>query len=231
MKILVIEDEKNLRETIKDFLKEEKYVVESACDYNSAMEKISIYEYDCILLDIMLPGGSGLSLLGELKKQHKNGAVIIMSAKDSIEDKVTGLDLGADDYLAKPFHLAELNARIKSVLRRRQTGVDSGITLENIRFEPEARKAFIDDQELALNRKEFDILYYFITNPDRLIYKTTLAESVWGDNIDQSDSLDFIYSQVKNLRRKLKQAGAIPVIRSVYGFGYKLSTLDDGTSD
>lgn len=230
MKILVIEDERSLRDTLTDFLKAEKYTVESAADYHSALEKLAVYEYDCVLLDIMLPGGSGLSLLRELKKRHKKECVLIMSAKDSLDDKVNGLDLGADDYLAKPFHLAELNARIKSVMRRRQSEGDTAITLENIRFEPETRKVFVDGKELVLNRKEFDILYYFVTNPDRLIYKTTLAESVWGDHIDQSDSLDFIYSQVKNLRRKLKQAGAVPVIKAVYGFGYKLSTIDNETA-
>ncbi|MDR2010784.1 MAG: response regulator transcription factor [Bacteroidales bacterium] len=227
MKILVIEDEKNLRETIVDFLTGEKYVVESVFDYNSALEKVCVYDYDCILLDIMLPDGNGLSILQELKKMHKKDSVIIISAKDSIDDKVLGLDLGADDYLAKPFHLAELNARIKSIIRRKQSDGDTSITLENINFDQDKRKVFVYDKELVLNRKEFDILYYFITNPNRVIYKTTLAESVWGDNIDQSDNLDFIYSQVKNLRRKLKEAGAIPTIKAVYGFGYKLCTNND----
>jgi DNA-binding response OmpR family regulator len=227
MKILVIEDEKNLRETISEFLTAEKHLVETAGDCNAAMEKVAVYDYDCILLDIMLPDGSGLSVLKELKNLHKKDSVIIISAKDAIDDKVLGLDLGADDYLAKPFHLAELNARIKSIVRRRQADGDTSITVENIRFKPDERKVFVDEKELVLNRKEFDILYYFVTNPDRLIYKTTLAESVWGDNIDQADNLDFIYSQVKNLRRKLKQAGAIAHIKTVYGFGYKLSVDGD----
>jgi DNA-binding response OmpR family regulator len=227
MKILVIEDEKSLRETIVSFLTSEKHVVEFSADYDSALEKIGLYDYDCILLDIMLPGGNGLSILQELKNMHKKESVIIISAKDSIDDKVLGLNLGADDYLAKPFHLAELNARIKSILRRKQSDGDAGIVLENICFDPDKRKVHINNKELTLNRKEFDILYYFITNPNRLIYKTALAEYVWGDNIDQADNLDFIYSQVKNLRRKMKQAGAIPVIKAVYGFGYMLSTTND----
>lgn len=227
MKILIVEDEKHLRDTLTDFLTSEKYIVECAADYHSAVDKIYAYDYDCILLDIMLPGGSGLSILEELKKMYKKESVLIISAKDSIEDKVSGLELGADDYLAKPFHLAELNARIKSIVRRKQADGDTDIRLENLSLNPDKRTVSVDNEELLLNRKEFDLLYYFVTNPDRLIYKTALAESVWGDNIDQADNLDFIYSQVKNLRKKLKQAGAVPVVKAVYGFGYKLSTKEE----
>ncbi len=221
MKILVVEDEQSLREMIIDSLSREHFVVEYAPDYSTAMEKINDYDYDCILLDIMLPG-SGLSLLEELKKMRKKESVIIISAKDSLEDKVAGLDLGADDYLAKPFHLAELNARVKSLLRRRQANGDMSIVLDNLVLYPDKRTAFVDDVELLLNRKEFDLLYYFASNPNRLMNKTSLAESVWGDNIDQADSLDFIYSQVKNLRKKMKSVGATAEIKAVYGFGYKL---------
>ena len=154
---------------------------------------------------------------------RKQESVIIISAKDSIEDKVEGLDLGADDYLAKPFHLAELNARVKSLLRRKKAGGDTSIVLGNLTLTPDTRKVAVDGTELSLNRKEFDLLYYFMSNPNRLINRTALAESVWGDNIDQADSLDFIYSQVKNLRKKMKTAGAQAEIKAVYGFGYKLS--------
>ena len=147
-----------------------------------------------------------------------------MSAKDSIEDKVTGLDLGADDYLAKPFHLAELNARVKSVIRRKQNQGDLSIEIGNLTVYPDHHTVQVEGKELALNRKEFNLLYYFVSNPNRLINKTTLAEAVWGDSIDQADSLDFIYSQVKNLRKKLKTAGAIPEVKAIYGFGYKLVT-------
>ena len=227
MKILIVEDEQDLRETIRASLLKEKFVVETAADYYSALDKINDYDYDCVLLDIMLPGGNGLSILEELKKLRKRESVIIVSAKDSIEDKVTGLDLGADDYLAKPFHLAELHARVKSVIRRKQNDGDIRIDIGNLTVYPDNHTVFIDNNELKLNRKEFDLLYYFVANPDRLINKTTLAESVWGDNIDQADSLDFIYSQVKNLRKKMKQAGAIPEIKAVYGFGYKLVTIPE----
>ena len=208
-------------------LEKERFVVETAADYSTALQKINDYDYDCILLDIMLPGGSGLSILEELKKLKKRESVIIVSAKDSIEDKVTGLDLGADDYLAKPFHLAELHARVKSVIRRHQTDGNTKIEIENLTVCPDNHTVFINGEELKLNRKEFDLLYYFATNPNRLINKTTLAEAVWGDNIDQADSLDFIYSQVKNLRKKMKTAEATPEIKAVYGFGYKLITTPE----
>lgn len=222
MKILIIEDEDDLRKMIKESLQRELFVVECAADYNAAMEKINDYDYDCILLDIMLPGGSGLSVLARLKQMRKQESVIIISAKDSIEDKVEGLNLGADDYLAKPFHLSELNARIKSLLRRRKANGDTSIVLGNLYVYPDERTVKVGSEILKLNRKEFDLLYYFVSNPNRLINKTILAESVWGDSIDQVDSLDFIYSQVKNLRKKLKTAEAEAEIKAVYGFGYKL---------
>lgn len=222
---MIIEDEQDLRETIKASLLKEKFVVETAADYWSALDKINDYDYDCILLDIMLPGGNGLDLLRELKRLRRSDSVLIVSAKDSLDDKVDGLDLGADDYLTKPFHLAELNARVKSLIRRRKAQGDISIRLGNLELNPDKRSVAIDSNGLQLNRKEFDLLYYFVVNPNRVITKTTLAESVWGDNIDQADSLDFIYSQVKNLRRKLKQAGATVELKAVYGFGYKLTEL------
>ena len=223
MKILIVEDEPDLRETIRISLLKEHFVVETAADYFSALDKVNDYDYDCILLDIMLPGGSGLDLLRELKRLRRSDSVLIISAKDSLDDKVEGLELGADDYLTKPFHLAELNARVKSVIRRRQAKGDVSITVWNLLLYPDKRQVEVGGVPLQLNRKEFDLLYYFIVNPNRVINKMSLAESVWGDNIDQADSLDFIYSQVKNLRRKLKQADATVELKAVYGFGYKLS--------
>ena len=225
MKILIVEDEPDLRETIRISLVKEHFVVETAADYFSALDKVNDYDYDCILLDIMLPGGSGLDLLRELTRLHRSDSVLIISAKDSLDDKVEGLELGADDYLTKPFHLAELNARVKSVIRRRQAKGDVSITMGNLLLYPDKRQVEVGGVPLQLNRKEFDLLYYFIVNPDRVINKMSLAESVWGDNIDQVDSLDFIYSQVKNLRRKLKQAEATVELKAVYGFGYKLSEV------
>ncbi len=226
MKILVVEDEDSLRETIIRSLEKERYTVESAATFNEAGMKLNDYDYDCVVLDIMLPGGSGLTLLEELKKRRKRDSVIIISAKDSIEDKVAGLDLGADDYLTKPFHLAELNARVKSVIRRKQQDGELSLRVGNITLYPDRHAVYIEQEELTLNRKEFDLLYYFVANPDRLISKASLAESVWGDYIDQADSFDFIYSQVKNLRKKLKNAGATAEIKAVYGFGYKMTPND-----
>ena len=194
-----------------------------AADFNSALCKIEDYDYDCVLLDIMLPDGNGLNLLERLKAMHKRENVIIISAKDSLEDKVLGLELGADDYLPKPFHLAELNARIKSVIRRQHHDGEVDIRLGNIRILPDKYQVLIDEKEVELNRKEYDILLYFINRPGRLVNKNTLAESVWGDHIDQVDNFDFIYAQIKNLRKKLKDAGATAEIKAVYGFGYKMT--------
>ena len=223
MKILIIEDEPSLRELIQRSLEKERYVVEAAADFQSGLRKIEDYDYDCVLLDIMLPDGNGLNLLEQLKKMRKRENVIIISAKASLDDKVLGLELGADDYLPKPFHLAELNARIKSVIRRQRRDGEMDIRLANIRIVPDTFQVFVDDKEVELNRKEYDILLYFANRPGRLVNKNTLAESVWGDHIDQVDNFDFIYAQIKNLRKKLKDAGALAELKAVYGFGYKMT--------
>lgn len=222
MKILVIEDEPAMRKSMAESLQLEQYVVETAEDYLSAQQKLDIYEYDCILLDIGLPGGNGLLILEELKKQNKKEGVIIVSAKNSLEDKVEGLDLGADDYLAKPFHLAELHARVKSVLRRKRLDGSHYITCNNLKIDADQRMVWINEKELSLNRKEFDVLLYLVINRNRLVNKSALAEHVWGDYIDETNSFDFIYSQIKNLRKKLKDNETEADIQAVYGVGYKL---------
>ena len=211
-----------MRESMVSSLQQEKYVVEEASDFFAAREKIEVYKYDCILLDIGLPGGNGLVLLEELKRQNNAEGVIIVSAKDSLEDKVKGLDLGADDYLAKPFHLAELHARVKSVLRRKRMEGNSSVSCDNLKIDAEKRMVWVNEKEVLLNRKEFDVLLYLVINKNRLVNKSALAEHVWGDYIDDANSFDFIYSQIKNLRKKLKDNEAEIEIQAVYGIGYKL---------
>lgn len=224
MKLLIVEDEPSLREIMVRTLRGERYVVEEAADYASALAKLEDYDYDCILLDIMLPGGSGLRLLERLKELRKSAGVIIISARDSLDDKVEGLELGADDYLAKPFHLAELSARIRSVIRRHQRDGQESLDTGNVRLFPDRQRVEVAGREVELVRKEYDILHYFMSRPGRMVNKATLAEAVWGDHIDQSDNFDFVYAQMKNLRRKLADAGADIELKSIYGFGYKLVT-------
>ncbi len=225
MKLLIVEDEAGMRENMQQLLLQENYIVETATDYHSAREKLGVYNYDCILLDIGLPGGTGLSLLQELKKEGRTDAVLIVSAKDSIDDKVAGLNLGADDYLAKPFHFAELNARVRSLLRRKAAQGSDIITVQNVSLNTINRTLQVDDREIDLNRKEYNIIEYLLINKNRLVNKTALAEHVWGDNIDEVSSFDFIYSQIKNLRKKLKDSNALVEIKAVYGIGYKLTEL------
>lgn len=222
MKILVIEDEPELADVLVRSLEREQYVVETAADRNTGLRKIADHDHDCILLDIMLPGGTGLDVLRELKAMGKPGNVIIISAKDSLEDKLAGLDLGADDYLTKPFHIAELNARVRSVLRRKALGGSNALVAANVRLDLDDRNVTVDGVPLNLHRKEFDMLTYFLLNKGRLVSRGSLAEHVWGDHADDGGDLDFIYSQIKNLRRKLKQAAAGVEIQAVYGIGYRL---------
>ena len=211
-----------MRESMVHSLQQEKYVVESATDLYSARDKLEMYQYDCVLLDIGLPGGNGLVLLEELKKQNTAESVIIVSARGSLDDKIKGLNLGADDYLAKPFHLAELNARVRSVLRRKKLDGSNLIVCNNLKIDTDQRTVWVNEQELTLNRKEYDVLVYLVLNKNRLVNKSALAEHVWGDYIDDANSFDFIYSQIKNLRKKLKDRDAGFEIQAVYGIGYKL---------
>lgn len=222
MKLLIVEDEPSLREIMVQTLRREQYVVEQAADYASGLDKIAAYDYDCILLDIMLPDGNGLKLLEALRQRQQRAGVIIISARDSLDDKIGGLELGADDYLPKPFHLAELSARIRSVLRRHQRDGQASLEAGNVRLWPDSRRVEVAGRPVELLRKEYDILYYFMTRPNHTVDKAALAEGVWGDHIDQADNFDFVYAQMKNLRRKLQAAGADIEIKSVYGFGYKL---------
>jgi len=223
VKILLVEDEINLRSTIVSFLEEEGYRCEQADTLNLAFEKLNLYEYDCLLVDIGLPDGNGLDLIQELKKEHPETGIIIISARNSLDDKITGLDLGADDYIAKPFNLTELNSRIKSVFRRLKLGGKKEIVIEKLRILPEYRQVFASNEPVVLTKKEFDLLLFFVSNPKRVITKESIAEHLWGDFADSADSFDFIYSQIKNLRRKLLEKTGIDYILNVYGTGYSFN--------
>jgi len=224
MKILLIEDEPELRKSIKLYLHQEGYLVESASDFLQASEKTAEYQYDCILLDITLPKGNGLDILKQLKAQHSKAGIIIISAKNSLEDKITGLDLGADDYLPKPFDLAELNSRIKAVIRRKSFDGDKSIVINEITITPDARSVKVNNDLVSLTAKEFDLLLFFITNKNRVVSKNTIAEHLWGDDSDQMDSHDFIYVHLRNLRKKLAEKGCVDYVHSIYGIGYNFKT-------
>ena len=226
MKLLIVEDDHSLREIMHRALTGEGYVVEIAPTYFDACDKIAGYSYDCILLDIMLPDGNGLRLLEQIKALDKGDRVIIISARDSLDDKIEGLDLGADDYLPKPFYMAELSARIKSVMRRGAGAVNRTMSAGNIVLDLQSRQVTIDGNAVALLKKEFDILLYFMQRPDHIVDKAVLAESVWGDHIDMVDNFQFVYAQIKNLRKKLADAGASLNIKAVYGFGYKFTETE-----
>lgn len=220
MKILVIEDEAELRKSIKEYLHNEGYVVESASDFRNASEKTADYDYDCVLVDITLPHGSGLDIVKQLKKDGSEAGVIIISAKNSLDDKITGLEYGADDYITKPFHLPELNARIKALQRRKKFDGNNIITLNEISIEPSQRKVCVKGGEVVLTAKEYDLLLYFISNKNRVLSKNAIAEHLWGDNADQMDGHDFIYTHIKNLRKKLIDKGCADYLQTIYGIGY-----------
>ena len=222
MKILIIEDDSSLREIMSRVLKQEDFVVETASTYCEADAKLAAFSYDCILLDIMLPDGSGLELLEHIKRLGKRENVIIVSARNSLEDRVQGLDLGADDYLPKPFHTAELVARVRSVLRRGRSGGELKIEYGNVSLSPSSRRVSVAGNEIVLVKKEFDIMLYFMQRPQHIVDKGVLAEAVWGDYVDDCGEYNYVYSQIRNLRRKLIEANANVEISSVYGFGYKL---------
>lgn len=221
MKLLIIEDETELAQSISEYLSEENYLCEFASTFTEAISKIEAFHYDCILLDITLPDGNGLSILEELKKQNKQDGVIIISAKNALDDKIKGLQLGADDYLTKPFHLSELMARIYSIIRRKQFSNSNILKLNELQIDLLAKTVSVNDQIIVLTKKEFDLLIYFIGNKNRVISKSTLAEHLSGDFADMLDNHDFIYAHVKNLKKKLYDAGCDHYLKTVYGTGYK----------
>ncbi|MDF1546929.1 MAG: response regulator transcription factor [Bacteroidales bacterium] len=225
MKILLVEDEKGLSASIQSYLKMSGHICELAADYQSATEKINLYKYDCALIDINLPDGSGLDLIKKLKADNETTGVIIISARDTIDDRIKGLDLGADDYLVKPFDLAELNARIKSLFRRISFSGSNIIEVGELSIYPDEFKVKLGDELFDLTKKEYNLLMFFVSNANRVLAKETIAEHLWGDNIDMADSYDFVYAHIKNLRKKLQEKGLHDYIQTIYGIGYKFQTI------
>ncbi len=221
MKILIIEDEKELSDSIADFLNQEEYLCEQSFTYEEAMMKVGLYEYDCILLDLMLPGGSGLDVLREIKKKKSNTGVIIISAKDSVDDKVLGLKIGADDYLSKPFYLAELSMRIYALIRRKDFSNNNIIQSNLVTIDLLSKEVKVDNQILELTKTEYELLLFLIENKKRVVSKSALAEHLSGDMADMMDDHNFVYAHIKNLKAKLADAGCTNCIKTYYGEGYK----------
>lgn len=223
MKILIIEDEVTLANSIEEYLKADGNICEIATTFEEAWMKAGVYEYDCILVDITLPGGNGLDVIQELKKQHNKAGIIIVSAKNSLDDKITGLEIGADDYLPKPFHLSELNARIKALIRRKEFGGEKLVEFNEIKVMPDEKELLVNNKMVPLTRSEYELLLYFLVNRNRVLTKESIAEHLAGDHADAMDNFDFIYSHIKNLRKKLLKNGAGDYLKAVYGVGYKFS--------
>ena len=223
MKILIIEDEAGLRDSIQKYLEHQGSVVEAVGDFVKGMEKVSLYNYDCVVVDIGLPYGNGLDIVKELKEIESKTGIIIISAKNSLEDKLKGLELGSDDYLTKPFHLSELNARINAIIRRRNFGGSKTITFNEIEIDPQAQRVTVDKKAVDLTEKEYQLLEYFTANKRRVLTKAAIAEHIWGDEYEAVTNFDFIYSHIKNLRKKLIDAGCEDYIKTVYGSGYRFT--------
>ncbi|MFC3560607.1 response regulator transcription factor [Pedobacter jamesrossensis] len=223
MKILLVEDELSLQKSIESYLTGEGNICVCASTYKLAFEKLSIYEYDCVLLDLNLPDGEGLQLLNYLKRMNKPEGVIIISARNSIDQKIEGLGMGADDYLTKPFHLSELNARILAVVRRKSAAGGKLIAFNEISIDLDSKEVSVSGKIVHFTRKEFDLLLYFIANKGKAISKSAAVEHIWGDDADMADSFDFIYTHIRNIRKKLTDAGSADYFHSVYGVGYKFA--------
>lgn len=224
MKILLVEDQADLAANIKTYLAKEGYVVEHAALYEAAIKKLAGFDYDVVLLDIMLPDGSGLDVLQYLKNQNPDTGVLILSAKNAVDDRIKGLELGADDYLPKPFHLSELNARIKAIFRRRQQSGTSELVVNEIVVDTNKLEVKVAGNLLELTRKEYELLLYLLVNKNRVLTKQSIAEHLWGDYMDSMDSFDFVYQHIKNLRKKITAAGGSDYIQTMYGSGYKFNT-------
>jgi DNA-binding response OmpR family regulator len=223
MKILVVEDETSLLQSIQEYFTQEDYLCEGVTTYGTAIEKIEVFTYDCIILDINLPDGSGLKLLQYLRENKKEDGVVIISARGSLDDKITGLNYGADDYITKPFHLSELNARIKALIRRKYAKGANVLELGNLQLDLLSRTVTCSKQPVLLTKNEYDLLVYLLNNKNRVVSKQAIAEHIYGDQADNMPSFDFVYSHMKNLKKKLKDKGCDELIQTVYGLGYKLS--------
>ena len=221
MKLLLVEDEPLLLEEMERYLTEQGYRCEKATTFEEGEDKIMLYEYDAIVLDITLPGGTGLKLLELLKNQQKEAGVLIVSAKDSLTDKLTGLALGADDYITKPFHLEELNARVNALLRRKSFSGHNRILIDDLVVDTAAQEVRWKNELIALTRKEYELLLYFIVNKNRVVSKQSIAEHLWGDHYDMADNYDTVYVHTMNLRKKITACTGTDYIKTVYGMGYK----------
>jgi len=221
MKILIVEDERELAKSMVQYLRQESYVCELAYTTQDALEKIVLHEYDCILLDITLPDGNGFTILEKLKQEEKLEGVIIISAKNSLDDKIKGLNLGADDYLAKPFHLSEMEARIAAVIRRKRFHGNNTISFNELTIDLLGKVITVNNQTVDLTRKEYDLLLFLVSNKNRVVSKNAIAEHLSGDAAEVFDNFDFIYSHMKNLKKKLTESGCTDYIKTVYGLGYK----------
>ena len=223
MKLLIVEDEKGLRESIEEYFAEAGNICETASSFAEALTKVSLYRYDCILLDITLPGGNGIDILKTIKQKEYNDGILIISAKNSLDDRLEGLDLGADDYLVKPFHLSELRARVSAIIRRKSFNGSNMLLFNEIAIDLLAKSIKVKDQPVKLTRKEYALLIYFVANKGKVVSKNAIAEHLWGDGIDMANNFDFIYSHIKNIRKKLIEAGCGDYIQAAYGMGYKFS--------
>ncbi len=221
MKILIVEDERSLSDSIVAYLDHEHYLCEQAFTYADARMKVGAYEYDCILLDLMLPGGNGLDILRYIRSRKNPAGVIIVSAKDSLDDKIKGLEIGADDYLAKPFHLAELSMRIYAVIRRREFAASNTLENNGISINLREKTVSVNGTPVVLTKSEYDLLLFFIGNKNRVVSKSAIAEHLSGELADMMDSHDFVYTHIKNLKAKLAEAGCRDCVKNVYGAGYK----------